>query len=259
LIGNLGVSLSITSHPFWSILFSQRYTEGGMISIRLICVFLGLGFGSACLGETSYVLSKPGKLLLKENFDQPELPKLFTVGTGDWTIVDGVLRGRELAQSKHTAFRKIFLDHYNVIYEYDMKLEGDGFHRLLINWDLAHIAKAEIHYDKAEVVKITEKGKRKQMKAGGRDNGLDPLKGNYDEPTSVLKAAPLHLEEGKWYHVVIELVDDQLSLQIDGQTVVGKHIGLTEKKDNFGFQTGGLAAYVFIDNVRVHEAIALGR
>ncbi len=71
---------------------------------------------------------KPGKLLLEENFDSSELPELFSVGVGDWSIVDGALRGRQLAADKHTAFRKIYLDHKDVIYEYDMKLVGDGFH-----------------------------------------------------------------------------------------------------------------------------------
>ncbi len=72
-------------------------------------------------------IGKARKLLLKENFDSSELPELFTVGVGDWSIVDGALRGRQLAADKHTAFRKIYLDHKDVIYEYDMKLVGTGF------------------------------------------------------------------------------------------------------------------------------------
>ena len=153
-------------------------------------------------------------------------------------IIDGVLRGRQLAEDNHTAFREIYLDHQDVIYEYDMKLEGDGFHRLLINWDLVHIAKAEIHYDKAQVVKIREKGKREQMAREKLDQGLDPLHGKYEESTHAINEIPLNLIEGQWYHVVIESVGDKLSLQIDGKTVIGQHIGLKEKKDNFGFQSG---------------------
>ena len=156
-----------------------------------------------CFGKAEYQLSKPGKLLLKEDFGSPELPELFTVGQGSWEIVDGVLRGRQLAADNHTAFRKIYLDHYNVIYEYDMKLEGDGFTRLMINWDLVHVSKGEIHFDKAQVVKIKEKNKRAQMDQQGRDQGLDPLKGNWDEATFAMNEIPLDLKEGQWYHVTI--------------------------------------------------------
>ena len=86
----------------------------------LVCTFLA--------GNGKYILSKPGKLLFKENFDRAGLPELFTVGQGAWEIVDGTLRGRQLAEDNHTAFRKIYLDHHDVIYEYDIKLEGEGFH-----------------------------------------------------------------------------------------------------------------------------------
>jgi hypothetical protein len=227
--------------------------------IKKIFVFglIGTLLGPACFGKTKYILSTPGKLLLKEDFSSTELPEHFSEGAGAWEIVDGTLRGRQRAEDNHTAFRKIHLDHYNVIYEYDMKMEGDGFTRLMINWDLVHVSKGEIHYDKAQVVKIKEKGKREQMAKQNRDQGLDPLKGDYEEGTFVMKEVPLNLKEGQWYHVVIESVGDKLSLQVDGKSVVGQHIGLTEKKDNFGFQTGGLESYLYIDNVRVREAIPL--
>lgn len=208
----------------------------------------------ACFGNPEYRLAKPQQLLLAENFDQAELPKLFTVGTGDWKIVDGTLRGRELAASKHTAFRKIALNHQDVIYEYDMKLEGKAYTQLLINWDLVHIAKAVIRYDSAVIFKVLEQKKREEMVAGGRDQGRDPLKGNWNEATTALDQAALKLEAGRWYHVVVEVVGDTLSLQIDGHTVVGKHVGLTEKKDNFGFQAGGLEGFVYFDNIKIWSA-----
>ncbi len=208
-----------------------------------------------CFAGGNYVLAKPGKLLLKENFDSAELPKLFTVGVGDWKIVDGVLRGRQQEADRHTAFRKIYLDHKDVIYEYDLKLEGDGFHQLLINWGLAHIAKCVVRYDSAAVFKIREKKKRDQMAKLKHDQGLDPLKGDWDEKTFAMDETGISIEEGKWHHVVIELVGNTLSLTIDGKTARGQHIGLSEKKDNFGFQAGGFDSYAYIDNIRVYEAV----
>ena len=98
--------------------------------------------------------------LLRESFDSEELPALFTVGKGKWEIVDGALRGQQLAADNHTAFRKIYLDHQHVRYAYDMKLTGEAFHQLLINWGLAHIAKVVIRYEEASVWKIKEANKK---------------------------------------------------------------------------------------------------
>lgn len=223
---------------------------------KLILSFAVLCLPMLAFAKSHYQISEPVRLLLKEDFGSPRFPDLFTVGVGDWAIIDGTLRGRQQPADKHTAFRKIFLDHGDVIYEYDMKLEGEGFTRLMINWDLVHVSKGEIHLDKAQVFKIKEKNKRAQMAAQNRDQGLDPLKGNYEEKTHPVNEAPLQLKRGQWYHVILESVGDKLCLQIDGQTVVGQHLGFTEKKDNFGFQAGGFETKVFIDNVRVFEAIA---
>jgi len=224
---------------------------------KVYLVSLGLLLVSPIgIAGSEATLAHRGKLLLKEGFDRPDLPELFTVGKGDWQIVDGSLRGRQLLEDRHTAFRKIFLDHHDVIYEYDVKIEGDGFHQLLINWDLVHIAKCVVRYDSLAVFKIKEKNKRLQMEAEKRDQGLDPLVGEWDQPTFALDQQSIKLKEGKWYHVVVELVGDTLSLTVDGVTARGRHIGLTEKKDNFGLQAGGLESYTYIDNVRVYEAVA---
>lgn len=205
----------------------------------LLAIFLISGSASMAQG------------LLHESFESSEIPSLFTVGKGDWQIVDGSLRGRQLEADNHTAFRKIYLDHQNVRYSYDMKLEGEVFHQLLINWGLAHIAKVVIRYEEASVWKIKEANKRKQMTELGHDQGRDPLQGDWNEPTYALSSVPINLEPDTWYEVVVEMKDDKLSVQIDGKTAAGAHIGIREKKDNFGFQAGGLAGHVSIDNIVV--------
>jgi heat shock protein HspQ len=93
------------------------------------------------------------------------------------------------------------------------------------------------------------------MAAQNRDQGLDPLQGNYEEKTHAVNEVSLNLREGQWYHVILESVGDKMCLQVDGQTVIAQHVGFTEKKDNFGFQAGGFDTHLYIDNVRVREAI----
>ena len=45
--------------------------------------------------------------------------------------------------------------------------------------------------------------------------------------------------------------DDSLSVMVDGKSATGHHIGISEKKDNFGFQAGGLTGQISIDNIVV--------
>ena len=197
------------------------------------------------------VSSLPADELLRESFETDELPPLFTVGQGKWEIIDGTLRGQQLAADNHTGFRKIYLDHQNVRYSYDVKLEGEVFHQLLINWGLAHIAKIMIRYEEASVWKIKEANKRKQMTALGHDQGRDPLAGKWDEATKSIASVPLKLKTGHWYRVEVEMKDDSLSVMVDGKSATGHHIGISEKKDNFGFQAGGLTGQISIDNIVV--------
>ena len=201
-------------------------------------------------------IAKKGKLLLEENFDGDSLPELFTVGVGEWAIVDHTLRGRRLEKDNHTAFRKIFLDHQDVIYQFDLKLEGNGYSQILINYDLSHIAKCVTKTDSVTLFKSYEGKKRRQMAKEGRDPGLDPMKGQWEEKTFAMDAAELNLETGRWYQVTIEMVGDRLSMLVDGVRVSGSHIGITERKTNFGFQAGGLEGYAYYDNIRVWEAKA---
>ena len=71
------------------------------------------------------VMAEKGELLFEESFDgTTELPKAFQSGTGEWSVQDGALRGRELAASHHSVFRKLFLDHQDVIYQVDFKVQG---------------------------------------------------------------------------------------------------------------------------------------
>ena len=204
-------------------------------------------------------LSKPGKLLMEENFDGVDLPELFTVGVGDWAIVDHTLRGRQQAADKHTAFRKIYLDHQDVIYQFDVKMEGDAFSQILINYDLSHLAKCVTRTDSISVFKVYEGGKRKQMAKEGHDPGKDPMKGSWEEKTFAMDTGTVSLKKGKWYRVTIEMIGEVLSMEVDGVRVEGRHIGITEKKTNYGFQAGGMEGYVYYDNIRVWEALPLNR
>ena len=201
------------------------------------------------------VISKKGKLLYEDNFET--LTKRLKVGVGDWQIVDGKhLKGKQLEKDKHTAFRKMFLDHQDVIYQFDVKFEGKAFGKLLINYDLVHVANCLIKPNELVITKLNEYKKRMMMAAKAKKQGKPVEKGEWQKKNVILDKKTLSTKINQWYTVTIELVNDELVATIAGVTVRGKHPGLKERKTNFGLQAAGLGEYVHFDNLKIWEALA---
>lgn len=212
-------------------------------------------FCATSFAENKLVLGKKGELLFEETFESKELPKNFRNGKGEWLIIDGKsLRGKQQEKDKHTAFRKMYLDHQDVIYQFDFKYEKDAFAKLLINYDLVHIANCNIKKNELSISKLGESKKRKMMEDKAKKEGKPAEKGDWQKKSIVLEKKKLSLEDGKWYTVTIEIVGDQLAATVGDTTVKGKHPGLKERKTNFGIQAAGLKGYIHFDNLRVWKA-----
>ena len=159
-----------------------------------------------------------GKLLYEENFE--ELTKRLSVGMGNWEIVDGQhIKGMQLKADKHTAFRKMFLDHQDVIYQFDLKLTGKAYGRFIINYDLVHLANCNIKQSEITIVKNNETKKRQQMAAKAKKAGKPVETGNWETKNKLLDKKPISLELNQWYTVIITIVDDYLSMQV-GDTLI---------------------------------------
>lgn len=205
--------------------------------------------------EGGLVLSSKGKLLYAENFG--ELSKRLQVGKGDWRIVDGrSIRGMQLKEDRHTAFRKMFLDHQDVIYQFDFKFEGKAHAKFMINYELVHLANCIIKPNEFSISKLNEAGKRKQMEAVDKAAGRPVRKGSWQKKNRVLAKKPMSLPIGKWHTVTIELVGDQMVARIGDVVLRGKDSGLKEKKTNFGIQAAGLNEWVHFDNLKIWQAEA---
>ncbi|MCM8538498.1 MAG: hypothetical protein NE334_21315 [Lentisphaeraceae bacterium] len=215
----------------------------------LICLLFSIN-----LTAQDLVISKKGKLLYEENFEA--LTKRLKVGMGQWQIVDGKhIKGKQLKKDKHTAFRKMFLDHQDVIYQFDVKFEGKAYAKLLINYDLVHIANCLIKTDQLVITKLNEYKKRMMMATKAKKQGKPIEEGQWQKKNILLDQKPLSTEKNKWYTVTIELVNDELVATIGDVTVRGKHPGLKERKTNFGIQAAGLDEYVHFDNLKIWEAL----
>lgn len=212
-------------------------------------------FNTYIFAENTPVLCQKGELLFEETFECSELPENFRNGKGEWVMIDGnSLRGRQQEKDNHTAFRKMFLEHQDVIYQFDFKFEKDAYAKLVINYDLVHIANCNIKKNELSIFKLSETKKRQLMEDKAKKEGKPVEKGDWQKKTVTLEKKKLSLEDGKWYTVTIEIVGDQLAATVGNVTVKGKHPGLKERKTNFGIQTAGLKGYIHFDNLRVWKA-----
>jgi len=201
-------------------------------------------------------LCAKGKLLFEENFESKELPKNFRSGKGEWVMIDGKsIRGKQQEKDKHTAFRKIFLNHQDAIYQFDFKFEKDVYAKFLINYELVHLASCNIKKSELSIIKLSETKKRKMMEEAAIKSGKTIEKGDWEKKNIILDKKPLSLEDNKWYTVTIELIGDLLSATVGEVTVKGRHAGLKERKTNFGIQSAGLNGYTYFDNLRVWKAV----
>lgn len=199
-------------------------------------------------------LAEVGELLFEESFDSPDLTKRFQTGTGDWSIRDGALRGQELKSSHHSAFRKLFLDHQDVVYQVHFKIQGDATARLMINYELVHLANCFANKHEFTFTKLAEAKKRKQMEALANKNNQPIEQGDWQEkPIKFSKTNP-GFNDNTWYTLTVELVGDEALAHLDGQTIYAKHAGLKERKTNFGLQAVGLNGSVTFDNLKVWSA-----
>ena len=145
--------------------------------LKFISILLFISFN---LSAAELQISKKGKLLYEENFEA--ITKRLKVGKGDWQIVDGKhIKGMQLKADKHTAFRKMFLDHQDVIYQFDVMLTGKAYAKLLINYELVHIANCLIKPKELVITKLNEYKKRKMMEEVAKKKGLPIEKGEWQK------------------------------------------------------------------------------
>jgi hypothetical protein len=196
--------------------------------------------------------TQKGKLLYEENFE--EMTKRLEVGKGEWTIVDGTsIKGLQLKDDKHTAFRKMFLDHQDVIYQFDIKLTGKSYGRFIINYDLVHLANCNIKQNEISITKNNETKKRQMMAAKAKTLGKPVDTGTWEKKNVLLDKKAVSLKLNQWHTVTISMIGDTLSLQIGDTIIKGSHPGLKERKTNFGIQVAGLEDYVHFDNLKIWQ------
>ena len=172
-----------------------------------------------------------------ENFQQP-LSKNWGFTLGTWTAKDGVLTAFESGPRRHGPVKMRNLTFSSAKFDYEFKLNGDARYSAIKatgqigDRKSAHfvvfMSTKDCQYKKL----FTKEKTIKIIVFEPTDSGLRKID---------LLNAPLQIENGKWHKASIEVVDDQILVDVNGQKFRVKHDTLKLKSAAFGLggESGG--------------------
>jgi hypothetical protein len=179
------------------------------------------------------------KLVLEDAFDRTELGKGWNSTTGDWKIVNGVLRGGEVAAEKHSAATRRLLETSNAVYELRFRFVDDAkaFH---FGFDPAsgalkkkgHLFSVIVTPNAWQIMKHIDKDRREE------------------DPNETLAEQKTTFESGTWYSLRVTTWGNYVTARIDDkQPLKASHPTFGVKKPTLVFRCLGNG--VEIDDLRV--------
>lgn len=217
--------------PTWAETFRERqgrvYAAHGAIEQVEVDHFAG---GHEWHGDVAYpILAKV--LQYGTPFFVDEMTSSFSadwhLNHGEWTIVDGAMRGVEDDTENHPAAARyrtgvLFRD---CAFECDVRLDGAKMIALSINDFARHLCHARVRTGDVQVLK-------------------DDTDGRGSDVSSVVAATKTKIATGEWHHWKVTIIGDEMAVEVDGTTVVGKHAQLAEEKENFALIVSGDSASI---------------
>ncbi len=203
---------------------------------RLSAVLLALVFPAVVMAGEPPANSD---VALKDSFDRSELGKGWNPTTGEWSIVDGVLRGKEIPAEKHSAATRRVLPSKNAVYELKFRLINDAkaFH---FGFDPAkgeldkkgHLFSVIITPNSWEIMKHVDKNRREE------------------DPNEKLIVQKTPFEIGKWYRLRVTTWGPYVTAAIEGkEPLKASHKTFGVKKPSLVFRC--LGDGVEIDDIQV--------
>jgi hypothetical protein len=181
------------------------------------------------------LLTKPGKLLVDEKLAELPAKGDWRYGPGDWTIVDGVLKGSERKEDKHGAVLRRNLKQRDAVIRYDFRLDGARGTTLSMNDAKEHVCRVMIG--------------PKYFRAQKDDH-------DHDGPDKAVpfQSLAINVEPGQWHTLVVEMRGPEMVATLDGKHVsFGSEPLLDTEKANFGFTVAGES--VSFRNLQVWAAL----
>ena len=179
------------------------------------------------------------KLVVEEAFDRAELGKGWNSTTGDWKIVDGVLRGGEIPDEKHSAATRRIIETSNAVYELKFRFvdHGKAFH---FGFDPArgelkkkgHLFSVIVTPESWKIMKHVDKNRREE------------------DPNETLAEQKTEFKGGEWYSLRVTTWGKYVTARIEGkEPLKTSHSTFGVKKPTLVFRC--LGDGVEIDDIRV--------
>ncbi|MDX1984822.1 MAG: family 16 glycoside hydrolase [Bryobacteraceae bacterium] len=174
--------------------------------------------------------ARRGALLLEDDFSAASIHPAWRQAKGQWQIVNGALKGVEIASDKHAAVVRRPVAYHDAVIEFSFRLDGARLMHLSLNSSKGHACR----------VTVDPKGFTLRK---------DKTNAKSTDKAELLARREMKFEPGKWYTMTVEVRGQRMSARVNGQSAEGAHEGIDVDKADIGFPVAGDSAS--IDNVKV--------
>jgi hypothetical protein len=145
---------------------------------------------------------------------------------GHWNVTDETLHGSENADANHPATASYGFDFQNAIISFDCRMDdvplnGRKYRYLQIRTTDENDYICGVHLN---------------------PGGMSIVKEDHDhagpDKLETLGSRKFPFKVGEWYHVVVEILDDEITATVNGQTLTGKHPLIASPKHSIMFVIG---------------------
>lgn len=206
---------------------------------------LAIAFAAICVTSATMGSVSAGDppansdVALTDTFDRKDPGKGWNSTTGEWKIVDGVLRGKEIASEKHSAATRRVLSTSNAVYDLKFRFinKGTSFH---FGFDPAkgelkkkgHLFSVIVTPKLWKVMKHVDKNRREE------------------DPNKVLAEKKTEFKTGQWYSLRVTTWGKSVTAKITGkEPLKATHETFGVKKPTLVFRCIGDG--VEIDDIKV--------
>ena len=201
-----------------------------MKTTTLLSALLALSLNATAADKA--LLAIPGAVIFESKLDTPPASP-WKSAKGKWELVEGVMRGSELAEDKHGAVTRLPNKLQDFVIEYEFKFEGAKSTSLSINAVKDHMAR----------ISITPKSVTIQRDDNDHEG---------PDKSVIFARFPSELAPGTWHKVRLEMVGDSLVGQVDDLVAWGSSDLFKTAKLAPGFTVGGQS--VDFRNLSIREA-----
>jgi len=242
------------------------------MNMKTFAVGAGLMLAAMTLSakEPVPVMTKPGKVLLSEEFSGAALPAKWQPGGRPkcFSIVDGALQGVCPADDGHGPAISVPIEGRNLTIQFSVKLAKPGVVLFLVDGEsrfggTAHLLRvalggkfAALQQDRGSLESKQAQAAEKATAAKEGRKPATPTKEQLADPkfyrTEMLDRKAADLADGQWHHVLVEINGNEAVAQVDGVVLRAKGTVFDAKKSRLVFLIG-LSGTMLIDNVKVWE------